>query len=445
MEGGLKAPARHPIDYSDPTFHDAEALDVELRRVFDICHGCRRCFNLCDSFPRLFDLVDESDTGELDSVDSADFKPVIDACTLCDMCFVATCPYVPPHEFALDFPHLILRARSTELAAGRLGWADKALAKTDRNGKLACPVAFVANWASDRRNRLTRPVMQAVAGIHRDASLPRYQSKTFTMRARRVPAVNAEAPAAGRKVAIFATCFVNYNNPEIGEAARAVLAYNGVETVVAYPGCCGMPQLEQGDFASVAGKAKKTATALGDWLDKGYDIVVSVPSCALMLKLEWPLILPDDPAIKRLAAHATDITEYVVDIAKTEGLADGLEPLDGGIAVHLACHARAQNMGSKAVEMLKLIPEADLEIIERCSGHGGAWGVKKEFFEVALKVGKPAARKAVRGEKAHLVSECPLAGEHLRQGIEALGEVSLADQPTLHPIELFARAYGLVS
>ena len=222
MEGALKAPARHPIDYSDLTFHDAEALDVELRRVFDICHGCRRCFNLCDSFPRLFDLVDESDTGELDSVDSADFKPVIDACTLCDMCFVATCPYVPPHEFALDFPHLILRARSTELAAGRLGWADKALAKTDRNGKLVRPVAFVANWASDRRNRLTRPVMQAVAGIHRDASLPRYQSKTFTMRARRVPAVNAEAPAAGRKVAIFATCFVNYNNPEIGEAARAV-------------------------------------------------------------------------------------------------------------------------------------------------------------------------------------------------------------------------------
>jgi glycerol-3-phosphate dehydrogenase subunit C len=445
MEGGLKAPVRHPIDYSDPAFHDPQAIDAELRRVFDICHGCRRCFNLCDSFPRLFDLIDESDTGELDSVDSADFKAVVDACTLCDLCFMVTCPYVPPHEFDLDFPHLILRARSAELAAGKLGWADKALAKTDRNGKLARPIAPVANWVSDSRNRLTRPVMQAVAGIHQDASLPRYQSKTFTMRARQAPAVNAEAPAAGRKVAIFATCFVNYNSPEIGEAAQAVLAHNGVETVVAYPGCCGMPQLEQGDFAAVAEKAKKTAAVLCDWIDKGYDIVAPVPSCALMLKFEWPLIVPDDAAVKRLAAHTADITEYVVDIAEKEGLADGLKPLDGGIAVHLACHARAQNMGPKAVEMLRLIPDADIEVVERCSGHGGAWGVKKDFFEVALKVGKPAARKAAKSGKAHLVSECPLAGEHLRQGIEAMGDGALAENPARHPIELFARAYGLVS
>ncbi|MDP6953778.1 MAG: heterodisulfide reductase-related iron-sulfur binding cluster, partial [Alphaproteobacteria bacterium] len=377
------------------------------------------------------------------------FKPVIDACTLCDMCFMVTCPYVPPHDFDLDFPHLILRARSADLAQGKLGWADKALAKTDRNGKLARPVAPVANWASDRRNRLTRPVMQAVAGIHQDASLPRYHGKTFTMRAKEAPAVNADAPAAGRKVALFATCFVNYNSPEIGEAARAVLAHNGVETEVAYPGCCGMPQLEQGDYAAVAEKAKKTAAALCEWIDKGYDIVAPVPSCALMLKFEWPLILPDDPAVKRLAAHTADITEYVVDIAGKEGLADGLKPLDGGIAVHLACHARAQNMGPKAVEMLKLIPDADLEIIERCSGHGGAWGVKKEFFEVALKVGKPAARKAARkaakSGKAHLVSECPLAGEHLRQGIEAMGDGALAEKPARHPIELFAQAYGLTS
>jgi glycerol-3-phosphate dehydrogenase subunit C len=445
MEGGLKAPVRHAIDYSAAAFHDAGAIDAELRRVFDICHGCRRCFNLCDSFPRLFDLVDESDTGELDSVDSADFKPVIDACTLCDMCFMVTCPYVPPHEFDLDFPHLLLRHRSAELAAGKLGWADKALARTDRNGKLARPIAPVANWASDRRNRLTRPVMQAVAGIHQDAALPRYQGRTFSMRARQAPTVDADAPAAGRKVAIFATCFVNYNSPEIGEAARAVLAHNGVETVIAYPGCCGMPQLEQGDFAAIAEKAKKTAAALCDWLDKGYDIVAPVPSCALMLKFEWPLILPDDAAVRRLAARTADITEYVVDIAGKEGLADGLKPLDGGIAVHLACHARAQNMGPKAVEMLRLIPDADIEVIERCSGHGGAWGVKKEFFEVALKVGKPAARKAAKAAKAHLVSECPLAGEHLRQGIEALGDGALAEQPARHPIELFARAYGLVS
>ena len=445
MEGGLKAPVRHPVDFASPAFHDAAAIDAELRRVFDVCHGCRRCFNLCDSFPRLFDLIDGSESGELDSVDSADFGPVIDACTLCDMCFMVSCPYVPPHEFNIDFPQLMLRHRSAELAAGRLSRADRELAKTDRNGALARPVAPLANWASDRRNRLTRPILQAVAGVHADAELPKYHRRTFVMRARaKAPAVNRSAPALGRKAALFATCFVNYNSPAIGEAAQAVLAHNGVETAIAYPGCCGMPQLEQGDYENVAARAKKTAAALGEWIDKGYDIVVPVPSCALMLKFEWPLILPDDAAVKRLAAHCADITEYVVDIAGTEGLAPGLKPLAGGIAVHLACHARAQNMGPKAVELLRLIPEADLEVIERCSGHGGAWGVKKDNFEVALRVGRPAARKAAESGKAYLVSECPLAGAHLRQGIERLGNGALAEAPARHPIELFALAYGLV-
>ena len=445
MEGGLKAPLRHPVDFASPAFHDAAAIDAELRRVFDVCHGCRRCFNLCDSFPRLFDLIDASDSGELDSVDSADFGPVIDACTLCDMCFMVSCPYVPPHELNIDFPHLMLRARSAELAAGKLSLADRELAKTDRNGALARPVAPLVNWASARRNRLTRPLLQAVAGVHADAELPKYHRRTFVMRARaKAPAVNRSAPALGRKVALFATCFVNYNAPAIGEAAQAVLAHNGVETAIAYPGCCGMPQLEQGDYEAVAARAKKTAAALGEWIDKGYDIVAPVPSCALMLKFEWPLILPDDAAVKRLAAHTADITEYVVDIAATEGLAPGLTPLAGGIAVHLACHARAQKMGPKAVEMLRLIPEVDLEVIERCSGHGGTWGVKKDNFEVALKVGRPAARKAAESTKAYLVSECPLAAAHLRQGIERLGDGALAAAPARHPIELFALAYGLV-
>jgi glycerol-3-phosphate dehydrogenase subunit C len=446
LEGGLKAPVRHPIDYEDPDFHDPEKLDAELRRVFDICHGCRRCFNLCDSFPRLFDLIDESDSGELDSVASADFAPVIDACTLCDMCFMVTCPYVPPHEFDLDFPHLVLRARSASLANGGIGFADRQLTQTDRNGKLAGAVAPLANWATDTRNGLTRPVLETVGGVHRAAALPKFHGKTFAMRAKATPPeVNPSAPGHGRKAVIFATCFVNYNNPAIGVAAQAVLARNGVETEVVYGGCCGMPQLEHGDFNDVAARARRTAAELGAWIDKGYDIIAPVPSCALMFKFEWPLIVKDDPAVQRLAEHTADITEYIVDIAGKEGLADGLSPVPGGIAIHLACHARAQNMGPKASEMLKLIPDTDVTVIERCSGHGGSWGIKKEFFEVGLKVGKPAARQAVKAETTYLASECPLAGEHIRQGMERLAEGPIKIDESHHPIELFAMAYGLAS
>ncbi|MCH9019741.1 MAG: glycerol-3-phosphate dehydrogenase [Proteobacteria bacterium] len=441
-EGSLGAPTRHPVDWRDEAFYDPGKLDAELRRVFDICHGCRRCFNLCDSFPRLFDLIDESATGELDSVDSAGFKSVADACTLCDMCFMTKCPYVPPHEFNVDFPHLMLRYRAVEHSQGKVGFAARQLTDTDRNGRLARPVAGLANWATDTGNRLTRPVLERIAGVHRAAALPRYHGKTLVMRAREAaPAVNREAPAFGRKAALYATCFVNYNNPGIGEAARAVLATNGVETEVVYPVCCGMPQLEHGDLETVAARARKAAAALGPWIDEGYDIVALVPSCALMLKFEWPLIDPDNAEVGRLAAATRDISEYVVDIARNEGLAEGLAPLEGGVALHIACHARAQNMGQKAREMLGLIPGADLEVIERCSGHGGSWGVMKDNFEVALKLGRPVARDAARAAKRFVASECPLAGAHIVQGIERLDGV--APEPAVHPIELLARAYGL--
>ena len=379
-EGSLEAPERHPIPWQDPAFTDADALDAELRRQFDICHGCRRCFNLCDSFPRLFDLIDESESGELDTVDSADFKPVIDACTLCDMCFMTKCPYVPPHEFNLDFPHLMLRARAAEAKKTGVPFGVKQLTQTDRNGRLASHVSGLANWASKCGNHVTRPVMEGVLGVHRDAALPKFQSKTLMDHASQAPEINADAPAHGRKAVLYATCFANFNNTDIGLAARRILAKNGVETEVVYPRCCGMPKLEQGDIAAVADAARQTAGELKAWIDKGYDVIALVPSCALMLKFEWPLIVPDDDNVKALSGATSDITEYITDIAKNEGLADGLRPLEGGVTVHIACHARAQNMGQKGAEMLRLIPDTEINVIERCSGHGGSWGIMKENF-----------------------------------------------------------------
>ncbi len=443
-EGSLEAPTRHPIDWQNPDFWDETKLEAELRRVFDICHGCRRCFNLCDSFPKLFDLVDASPTMELDGVKSEDFKQVVDACTLCDMCFLTKCPYVPPHEWNLDFPHLMLRARAIEARKNGLPFGERQLTRTDRNGKLAAPVAGLANWASSTANKVTRPIMEGVLGVDRQAALPKFHGKTFAARAKGPVEINRAAPAFGRKAALYATCFVNYNDPPVGMAARAVLAKNGVETRVEYPRCCGMPQLEQGEIAKVAEAAKAAARHFSPLIDQGYDVVALVPSCALMLKFEGPLIVPDDPLVKKLAEATFDITEYVVELAKKHGLAPGLNKLDGGVALHFACHARAQNMGPKAADMLRLIPEIDVAVIERCSGHGGSWGIMKKNFETALKVGKPAARQAAREAKTYLASECPLAGAHLVQGIERLDDKP-ANAPTesRHPIELFARAYGL--
>jgi len=449
------APIRHPVAWRDPEFVDAPALDAEMRRVFDICHGCRRCFSLCDSFPRLFDLVDASKTGEVDSVASTDFASVVNACTLCDMCFMTKCPYTPPHEWNIDFPHLMLRYRANQYRDGQAPTsASPRLAETDKNGRLARILAPLMNWGAQQSNRLSRLAMEKLAGIHREARLPRYRNPTFLRRARKnPPAVNRSAPAEGRKVALYATCFTNYNSPAIGEAALAVLAHNGVTCEVVYPRCCGMPQLEQGDIARVAESAKKTAAELGNWIDKGYDVVALVPSCALMLKLEWPLLLPEDTKVARLAAHSFDITEYIVAIARDEGLAEGMGTLEGGVTLHMACHARAQNIGNKAADMLKLVPNAEIEVIERCSGHGGSIGVTRDFHETALKVGKPTARRALETNSRFVASECPLAASHIVAGMELLAAESkeLKDgAPALpkvtrayHPIELFARAYDL--
>ncbi|MBV9904534.1 MAG: glycerol-3-phosphate dehydrogenase [Alphaproteobacteria bacterium] len=449
-EGSLEAPTRHPIAWQTDEFYDEAALDKEMRRVFDICHGCRRCFNLCDSFPRLFDLVDNSPTEELDGVKSEDFHQVVEACTLCDMCFMTKCPYVPPHEFQLDFPHLILRARAVDVKNGDKDFTQRQLAEMDRNGTLARVASPIINWASSTKNKPVRAAMEAVAHIDRTAELPKFHTRTFVSADRGDPIkANAAAPAFGkRKAALYATCFVNYNKPTTGLAARAVLNHIGVETKVAYPGCCGMPFLEQAELARVAQNAAKVSKELVKLIDEGYDIVALTASCGLMLKFEWPLIVPDNADVKRVADATFDIDEYVVDVAKKEGLPPGLNPLPEGVTVHLACHARAQNMGPKAAEMLRLIPNTPVDVIERCSGHGGTFGVVTQTHDVAVKVGRPVFRTANQQARGHIVSDCPLAAQHIVQQVAELaakdGKEVKVREPE-HPIQLMARSYGLVS
>jgi len=446
-EGSLDAPTRHPIAWQDPDFTDPAKLDAEMRRVFDICHGCRRCFNLCDSFPRLFDLVDAS-PDEVHGVKSEDFGKVTEACTLCDMCFMTKCPYVPPHPFQLDFPHLMLRHRVAEAKAGKKDFTARQLAEMDRNGRMAVPLSGLVNWAGDKSNGLTRPLMESIAHIDKTAELPKFASQTFVRADKTKPStVNASAPAFGkRKAAIFATCFVNYNKPETGMAARAVLNHLGVETRVAYPGCCGMPFLEQAEMEKVANQARKVSAELVKLIDEGYDIVTPTASCGLMLKFEWALIVPGNGDVKRVADAVFDIDEYVVDIARKEGLPEGMTPLPEGVTVHLACHARAQNMGPKAVEMLRLIPETPVDVIERCSGHGGTFGVVQPTHAVAVKVGRPVFRTAAQQNRGHIVSDCPLAAQHIVGNVQEAAQKDGKTAPVKtpeQPIQILARAYGL--
>ncbi|HEY5106490.1 MAG TPA: heterodisulfide reductase-related iron-sulfur binding cluster [Caulobacteraceae bacterium] len=443
-EGSLDAPFRHAIAWRDPAFHDMAAVEAEMERVFDICHGCRRCFNLCESFPRLFDLIDNGPTGEVDGVAKADYAQVADACTLCDMCFMSKCPYVPPHEFNVDFPHLMLRHRSTTRAKDGGDFVREQLGRTDRNGKLAAPVAGVANWATKLSNTPVRAAMEAVAGIDKTALLPRYHAKTATARLRTPMVPDPAGPAFGlRKAALYATCFVDYNAPQTATAAMAVLARQGVETRMAYPACCGMPQLEAGDIASVARSAERVAAALMPLVDDGFDIVALTASCGLMLKFEWPLILPENEEVRRLAAATRDISQYVVELSKAHGLAEGLTAPQGGVTVHQACHARAQNMGAVSAQMLRLIPGAKVDVVERCSGHGGTFGVMKETHAIAVKVGRPAARQVSQKGNDTLCSDCPLACAHLGQLVSADLADGAAPPRQAHPIEVLARAYGL--
>jgi glycerol-3-phosphate dehydrogenase subunit C len=438
-EGSLEAPTRHPIAWREDAFYDEAQLDAELRRVFDICHGCRRCFNLCDSFPKLFDMIDESPNEDVEHLASDQFKPVVDACTLCDMCFMTKCPYVPPHEFDLDFPHLMLRARAIEHKKGETSFADNQLAKTDRNGKLGSLTAPIANWAT-REGSIMRTPMQAVAGIDKRAYLPTFASTPLT-KAARIPAANAEAPAFGRKVVLYASCYGEFNDQTPGAAAIKLLAHNGVAVRVEHPGCCGMPKFENGDLGAVADSAQSVAAFFGPLIDQGYDVVPLTTSCALMLKFEWPSLLPENEAVAKLAKATFDLSEIVVDIAKKQGLMP-IEAMPSAIAVHFACHARAQNMGPKAVEMLRLIPEARPQVVERCSGHGGKWGIFQQNFDTAIKVGKPAAKLIEKMKPDYVVSECPLAGPHLKQVLQAVGSQTIPERIG-HPIEVMAKAYGL--
>ncbi len=455
-EGSLEAPTRHPLDWENSDFLNKELIDKEMTRQFDVCHGCRRCFNLCGSFPKLFDLVDNSATGELDSVSTDEYGAVVDDCTLCDMCFLTKCPYVPPHEFNIDFPHLMLRYKAYQFSEKEVPFTKKQIAEVDRNAAVLGAVAPIVNVMNDVGS-IARPLLQKIASIDAKASIPTFSGKTLIRQIKDAPLqINPLGKANGEKAVLYATCYGNYNETQIGLLAAKILAHFGVQVDVQYPGCCGMPQLELGNIQRVADGGVRIADFFAPFINDGYTIVSLIPSCSLMMKSEWPLMHPYHQAIQQLKMHTKDISEYIVSLINRFGLTGSLSSLGSDVTLHLACHARAQNVGAKAAELLRLIPDTKVSVVERCSGHGGTWGMMVDHFELALTVGKPVIRQVLSNNHTLFASECPLAAEHIRQGIERQQKMNArsTEQSTeavtapiifqkMHPIEIFARALGI--
>ena len=441
-EGNLEAPTRHPLDWKNPDFYNQEKLDEELERVFDVCHGCRRCVSLCGSFPALFDLIDATDDGEVHGIDKADYASVVDQCYLCDLCYMTKCPYVPPHEWNLDFPHLMLRAKAVKHKNGESNFRDNLLSSTDKIGRFAGIPVVTQIVNAVNHNSLTRSVMESTLGVDKNAWLPDFAPQTFKQLAEKSSSwVVKNGEKTPGKVAVYATCFINYNEPGIGQDLLSILEHNEIPYVlVNKEACCGMPKLELGDLEAVEKHKNINIPQLAQLAKEGYAIVTPIPSCTLMFKQELPLMFPDEEDVQLVKEAMWDPFEYFISRKK-----DGLLNMDfsvplGNVSYHVPCHSRVQNVGKKTAETLQMIPGTDVHVVERCSGHSGTWGVKKEFHAMAMKIGTPVFKNMATNEPDYISSDCQLAGHHIEQG---MAEAGLKAAQMEHPLSLVAMAYGL--
>lgn len=441
-EGSLEAPTRHALDWKNPEFYNEDAVLHEMERVFDLCHGCRRCVSLCNSFPTLFDLVDNSASMEVDGVKKDDFWQVVDHCYLCDLCYMTKCPYTPPHEWNIDFPHLMLRAKAVRFKQGETKTRDKILSSTDLVGTLA-GIPVVSQLVNTMNQNATfRKGLEKALGVHPDAHVPEYHSNTGRKRvAAQASLEPGKAVPVGRttgKVALFATCYGNRNEPHIVEDLLKVFEHNGIPvTLLDKEKCCGMPKLELGDLESVAAAKDVNIPAMVKLINEGWDIVGPVPSCVLMFKQELPLMFPDDADVQTVRRRIFDPFEYLM-LRQKEGKlnTDFKKPL-GKVSYHTACHLRVQNIGYKTRELLELIPDTKVELLERCSGHDGTYAVKSEFHDISMKICRPIFNKVNQSKPDYYGSDCPMAGHQIESGLN-----DGMPEPT-HPMTMLRIAYGL--
>ena len=416
-------------DHHQTAYWDGQDLDAELTRVFDLCHGCRRCFNLCESFPYLFAAVDALD-GDVPALAPEVHRRTVDLCHQCKVCGQINCPYVPPHEWQLDFPKLMLRARAVWAKRDGIPLRDRLLTDTDRLGKLATATAGLTNWAN--RNPLARSALQATIGIHKDKQLPIFHRQTFSQWVKANQHLLRPDGEPVARIALFTTCMVDYNDPAVGRAAVQILHKNRVEVAVPETVCCGMPFLDSGAIDDAVQKAQKNVATLLPWIERGYKIVVPVPTCSLTFKKEYRDLLGTSEAA-RLAENTLDLFEFLFTLKQTDRFNRDFARSMGTIAYHIPCHLRDQNIGFRSRDIMKLIPETTVKLIDKCSGHDGTWSMKRENFEFSMKIGQKLFDFIGATEPDIVASDCPLSCLQIHQG---------TGHTAYHPAQIVAAAYG---
>ncbi len=430
MSNRIQSKPTDGLSYSpfETKYWDHAGLDKEIERVFDICHGCRLCFNLCPSFPALFEAVDRKD-GDVRALSDDENQRVIDLCYGCKLCEVK-CPYTPRdgHEFQLDFPRLMLRAKAVRAKEHGVGLRQKLLGNPDLLGKLGSKAPGLANWGCHQK--FQRVIMEKLAGIHRDKLLPDFAAETFDKWLRNNPLPTAPAEPAA-KVALFPTCFVNYYNPGPGQAAISVLAKNGCEVKCPKQNCCGMPALDGGDIEFAQTQAKSNIAAMLPMVRQGYKIAVINPTCSLMMRQEYPSILEGDEA-KEFAAAIVDPHQVLWQLKQADRFSRDFQSSPGSIAYHVPCHLKAQAIGFRSRDLMRVIPGASIATIDACTAHDGTWAMKKEFFALSMQAGAKAFAGMRDAQAKVMATDCPLAAVQIQQ--------ATGTRP-MHPIEVLARAY----
>lgn len=420
-------------DPSDARYYDAKDLRSEQERIFNLCADCRLCVKFCGSFPKLFDAIDEYCTeGKYAEVDTKklkneDVKQIVDLCFQCKLCYIK-CPYTPgDHDWAIDFPRLIARAKAQEVRKNGVPLVDKLLGNPDLIGKLGTMTAPIANWANE--NRLNRQLMENTVGIHKDKKLPPFASKTLAAQFEaKKPKLQGE-PAGN--VAFFSTCYVNYNQPEIGIDTLEVLVHNNIDVVFAYENCCGMPHWHNGEMDSATVAAQQNVASLVRHVQDGRTIIATNPTCSQMIRVEYPRLL-DSADARTVAANTTDPMEYLARLENAGKLKKDFKTGAGELSYHMPCHLRAQNVGYKTRDVLSLLPNTKVKVVEECSGHDGTWAMKKENFESSLKWGNRAFQQMSEGKPKATCSDCPLAAIQIEQG---------TGKRPLNPIQIIAKSY----
>jgi Fe-S oxidoreductase len=426
--------SNNPVyDPSDPRYYDAKDLRSEAERIFGLCADCRLCVRYCGSFPKLFDAIDTYCTDEkYAEVDTKKLKPqdvkaVVDLCFQCKLCWIK-CPYTPgDHEWAIDFPRLMARAKAKEVKDTGVPLVDKVLGHPDAVGKVATKMSPLANWANE--SKLHRQFMESLLDIHKDKKLPPFASKTFA--AQFVARRKTPQGEPGGKIAFFSTCYVNYNQPEIGVDTLEVMAHNNVDVAFAYERCCGMPLWHNGDMDGATGAARENVRDLMRFVDQGRRIVATNPTCSQMIRVEYPRLLGSDDA-KKVAAQTTDPMEFLASLAAVGKLNKNFKTSAGKVNYHMPCHLRAQNVGYKTRDVLSYLPKTKVKVVEECSGHDGTWSMKKENFEASLKWGRRAFEQMAADEPNVACSDCPLAAIQIEQG---------NGRRTLNPMQILAKSY----